>query len=144
MPPRGTSGDTVFNGADDNASGVTAVLELARVLAWGARPRRSIVFAWFGSEETGGQGSRHFIDHPPVPLSDIVADLQFEMIGRPDPAVPNGTLWLTGFERSTLGAELVRRGARLVADPHPDQKFFERLDNIAFARRSPKRHQNKS
>jgi hypothetical protein len=131
---RGTGPDTIFNGADDNASGVTAVLELARVFALGPRPRRTIVFAWFGSEESGGQGSRHFVERPPVPLTSIVANLQFEMIGRPDPAVPNATLWLTGFERSTLGQALASHGARLVADPHPDQKFFERSDNIRFAR----------
>jgi Zn-dependent M28 family amino/carboxypeptidase len=140
VPPRGSTGDTIFNGADDNASGVTAVLELARVLASGRRPKRTIVFAWFGSEETGGLGSRHFADHPPVPLTSIVANLQFEMIGRPDPAVAARTLWLTGFERSTLGPALVRRGARLVADPHPEQKFFDRSDNIQFARRGVVAH----
>jgi Zn-dependent M28 family amino/carboxypeptidase len=64
-----------------------------------------------------------------------VANLQFEMIGRPDPKVPAQTLWLTGYERSDLGDELARRGARLVADPHPDQSFFTRSDNIRFARR---------
>lgn len=130
---RGTGDDTIFNGADDNASGVTAVLELARVLAGGRRPRRTIIFAWFGSEEAGGFGSRDFVEHPPVPLASVVANLQFEMIGRPDPAVPKGMLWLTGFERSTLGPALAGHGARIVADPHPEQKFFERSDNIRFA-----------
>jgi hypothetical protein len=126
--------DTVFNGADDDASGTTAVLELAQAMAW-KRPKRTVIFALFGSEEAGGLGSRHFIDAPPVPLDRIVANLQFEMIGRPDPKVPAQTLWLTGYERSNLGSELARRGARLVADPHPDQSFFTRSDNIQFARR---------
>jgi Zn-dependent M28 family amino/carboxypeptidase len=62
------------------------------------------------------------------------ADLEFEMIGRPDPAVPAGMLWLTGFDRSNLGPELARHGARLVADPHPSQNFFQRSDNFALAR----------
>lgn len=132
---RGTGEDTIFNGADDNASGCTAVLELARVLASGQRPRRSFVFAWFGNEEGGGAGARHLVAHPPVPLTAIVADLQFEMLGRPDANVPPRTLWLTGFERSTLGPELARRGARLVADPYPAQQFFMRSDNIHFAYR---------
>lgn len=137
---RGSGPDTIYNGADDDASGVTAVLELARALAGGRRPRRTIMVALFGSEEAGGAGSRAFVEHPPVPLERIVANLQFEMIGRPDPAVDAGTLWLTGFERSTLGVELARRGARLVADPHPDQQFFFRSDNIRLAYRGVVAH----
>ena len=137
---RGDGPDAIHNGADDDASGVTAVLELARVIGQGRRPRRTLMVALFGSEEAGGAGSRAFVEHPPVPLTHVVANLQFEMIGRPDPAVPAGTLWLTGFERSTLGAELVRRGARLVADPHPDQRFFFRSDNIRLANRGVVAH----
>ena len=55
------------------------------------------------------------------------------MIGRPDPAVPAGTLWLTGFDRSNLGPELAKHGAHLVNDPHPTQNFFQRSDNYALA-----------
>ena len=76
--------DTIYNGADDDASGSVAVLELARAIALGPRPDRTIVFAFFGSEESGGLGSRFFADRPVVPISQIVANLQFEMIGRPD------------------------------------------------------------
>jgi hypothetical protein len=64
-----------------------------------------------------------------------VANLEFEMIGRPDPLVPPRTAWLAGYERTTLGPALAAHGARLVADPHPEQKFFQRSDNIALARR---------
>src|ERR1700722_10368598 len=128
-------GDTIYNGADDDASGTTAVLALARLLATGKRPHRTIVFALFGSEEIGGFGNRAFLQHPPVPLSSIIANLEFEMIGRPDPAVPAGTLWLTGFDRSNLGPELAKHGAHLVNDPHPTQHFFQRSDNYALARR---------
>ena len=136
----GEVADTIYNGADDDASGVVAVLELARALAEGPRPRRPVVFALFGSEEAGGFGARYFVEKPVVPLSDIVADLQVEMIGRPDPKVPAGTLWLTGYERSSLGPQLAAQGAQLVADPHPDQRFFERSDNIRFARRGVVAH----
>ena len=125
--------DKIFNGADDDASGCVAVMELARVLAAGKKPRRTIYFVCFGSEERGGQGSRYFIQNSPVPLPQIVADLTFEMLGRPDAKVPAGTLWLTGFERSTLGPELARQGAALVADPHPEQNFFRRSDNYPLA-----------
>ena len=136
----GSSGDTIFNGADDDASGSIAVLELARALAAGPRPKRTIVFAFFGSEEAGGYGSRFFADKPVVPLATIVANLQFEMIGRPDTKVPPHTLWLTGYERSTLGPALAKQGAKLVQDPHPEQSFFTRSDNIQFARRGVVAH----
>jgi hypothetical protein len=131
--PANAAGDTNYNGADDDASGTTAVLALAHILATGPPPRRTIVFALFGSEELGGFGNRAFLAHPPVPLNSIVANLEFEMIGRPDPAVPAGTLWFTGFERSNLGPELVKHGAHLVKDPHPTQNFFRRSDNYALA-----------
>jgi Zn-dependent M28 family amino/carboxypeptidase len=127
-------GDTIYNGADDDASGSTAVLTLAQALASGPQPRRTIVFALFGSEEIGGYGNSGFLAHPPVSLTSIVANLEFEMIGRPDPAIPSDSLWLTGFERSNLGPELAKHGAHLLPDPHPQQNFFQRSDNIALAR----------
>ncbi|MFN2481423.1 MAG: M20/M25/M40 family metallo-hydrolase, partial [Pyrinomonadaceae bacterium] len=127
--------DTICNGADDDASGVVAVLELARVLGAGERPKRTVYFVTFGSEERGGSGAQYFLAHPPAPLSQMVANLEFEMIGRPDPKVEAGTLWLTGYERTNLGAELAKHGARIVADPHPEQNFFQRSDNYALARR---------
>ena len=131
----GQTGDQIYNGADDDASGVVAVLELARTLGAGAKPKRTVYFVFFGSEERGGHGANYFLAHPPVALTQIVANLEFEMIGRPDPKVASDTLWLTGYERSNLGAELARQGARLVADPHPEQNFFQRSDNYALARR---------
>ena len=131
--PNATGDDNVVNGADDDASGSVAVLELAKAMSDGPKPKRTIVFAWFGSEERRGVGSGYFAELPVVPIDRIVANLQFEMIGRPDPKVPDKTLWLTGYERSTLGPELAKRGARLVQDPHPEQSFFTRSDNIRFA-----------
>ena len=128
------NGDKIYNGADDDASGSVAVLEVARVLASRPKPRRSVIFALFGSEEKGGLGSTYFRAHPPTPLKDIAAYLEFEMIGRADPSVAAGTLWLTGWERSDLGPELAAHGAKLVGDPHPDQQFFERSDNYVFAK----------
>jgi Zn-dependent M28 family amino/carboxypeptidase len=126
-------GDSIYNGADDDASGTTAVLELARALSQFPRPRRSILFVLFGSEELGGYGNQYFLEHPPVPLTNIVANLEFEMIGRPDPALKTRTLWLTGYERSNLGPTLAQHGAALSADPHPDEHFFRRSDNYALA-----------
>jgi Zn-dependent M28 family amino/carboxypeptidase len=132
--------DAINNGTDDDASGTIAVLELARALSLAPRPKRTIVFAFFGSEESGGFGSSYFADKPVVPLTDIVANLQFETIGRPDDKVPPHTLWLTGYERSTLGPALTKQGAKLVQDPHPAENFFERSDNIQFARRGVVAH----
>lgn len=126
--------DKIFNGADDDASGCVAVLELARVLAAGKRPKRTVYFAFFGSEEAGGFGSQFFVNTLPFPKENLVANLQFEMIGRPDAKVKPEELWLTGYERSDLGPELARRGAKLVQDPHPEQNFFQRSDNYTLAR----------
>lgn len=127
-------GDNIFNGADDDASGCVAVLELARALGVDAQPKRTVYFVFFGSEEAGGFGARYFLRHPPVPIEKMVANLEFEMIGRPDEKVKAEELWLTGYERSNLGAELAKQGAKLVADPHPEQNFFMRSDNYALAR----------
>jgi len=128
------NGDNIYNGADDDASGCVAVLQLARALAQKPAPKRTVLFVFFGSEETGGQGNQYFLEHPPVPLKNIIANLEFEMIGRPDAAVKPGELWLTGFERTNLGPELAKHGAHLVADPHPKQQFFMRSDNYALAK----------
>ena len=132
---RPVKGDNIYNGADDDASGVTAVLEFARVLGASPKPRRSVIFALFGSEEIGVLGSIYFREHPPLPLNEIAANLEFEMLGRADPAVKADTVWLTGWERSNLGPTLAEHGAHLVGDPHPDQNFFTRSDNYALARK---------
>jgi Zn-dependent M28 family amino/carboxypeptidase len=129
------NGDNIYNGADDDASGTTAVLEIARALGQGRRPRRTVIFALFGSEEMGGLGSTYFRQHPPLPLKQIAANLEFEMIGRADPAVKSDTLWLTGWERSNLGPALAAHGARLVRDPHPAEGFFARSDNYVLAKK---------
>jgi Zn-dependent M28 family amino/carboxypeptidase len=129
------NGDRIYNGADDDASGTTAVIELARLFAAAPRPARTLIFVLFGSEELGGYGNRYFLEHPPIPLDWIIASLEFEMIGRRDPVLANDGLWLTGYERSNLGPELARHSANLVADPHPEQKFFIRSDNYSLAKR---------
>lgn len=123
----------VYPGADDDASGTVAVMELARALAAGPQPQRTVIVALWGSEETGLVGAQYFLKHPTFDVHRIVANLEFEMIGRPDPKVKPEQLWLTGWERTDLGPELASRGAHLVADPHPEQNFFTRSDNYALA-----------
>lgn len=132
--PNAPGDDKIFNGADDNASGTTAVLELGRALANGKKPKRTIYFAFFGSEEAGGHGANHFVNNLGFPKENMIANLNFEMIGRADPKVKKEELWLTGYDLSNLGAELAKRGAKLVADPHPEQNFFRRSDNYTLAR----------
>jgi hypothetical protein len=135
------NGDSIYNGADDDASGVVAVLEIARALTAGSSPKRTIVFAAMTGEEIGLLGTRWYIAHPPLPLEGMVSNLEIEMIGRPDSlAGGTGKGWLTGYERSTMGDMLKEAGIPLVPDPRPDQGFFERSDNIAFARRGIPAH----
>ena len=123
-----------YPGADDDASGTVAVMELARSMAAQRKPLRTVVFALWGSEEAGMIGSRYFLENPTLELKNIVANLEFEMIARPDPKVARDQLWLTGWERSDMGPKLAEHGAQLVADPHPEQNFFSRSDNYALAK----------
>jgi hypothetical protein len=128
------NGDSIYNGADDDASGVTAVLEIARQLAEGGRPKRTVVFAAMTGEEMGLLGTRFFIDNPPLPLSQFVGNLEIEMIGRPDSLAGGaGKAWLTGYERSNMGEQLAAAGIPIGPDKRPEQNFFQRSDNYAFA-----------
>jgi hypothetical protein len=126
-------GDAIYNGANDDAAGTTAVMELAHALASGPKLKRSVLFVCYGSEEAGELGSTYFGAHPPVPLKDLVANLEFEMIGNQDPKMPKGVLLLTGYDRSNLGPTLKEHGALIGSDPYPEQHFFERSDNYALA-----------
>lgn len=131
---RPVAGDSIYNGADDDASGVVAVLGIARALKQGPAPRRTVIFVAFTGEEVGGIGSRWYLAHPVAPLDRTVAQLQVEMIGRPDSlAGGSGRAWLTGYERSSMGQMLRAAGVPIVADPRPQFDFFRRSDNIAFA-----------
>jgi hypothetical protein len=138
-PP--VNGDSIYNGADDDASGVSAVLTAAHDLAAGPRPRRTVVFLLPTGEEQGVLGTQYYLQHPAWPLEHTVADLEVEMIGRPDSLAGGpGKLWLTGYERSTLGERLAAAGLPVRADPRPEQQFFERSDNIVFALRGIPAH----
>lgn len=128
-------GDSIYNGADDDASGVTAVLSIARAIAAGPPPKRTIVFATMTGEEMGMLGTRWYVQHPAFPIAQTVADMQIEMIGRPDSMAGGpGKAWLTGYERSTMGEMLKAADIPIVPDPYPAMRFFERSDNIVFAR----------
>ena len=137
---RPINGDSIYNGANDDASGTVAVLELARALASGPAPQRTIYFVCYGSEEFGGLGSTYFREHSPIPIDHIAANIEFEMIGNQDPKMPKGKLLVTGWNRSNLGPTLVQHGALLGDDPYPEQHFFERSDNYSLAVRGVVAH----
>jgi Zn-dependent M28 family amino/carboxypeptidase len=135
------NGDSIYNGADDDASGVVAALTIARAMARDARHRRSILFVAMTGEERGLLGARWYAANPVAPLASMVANLEIEMIGRPDSLAGGpGKAWLTGYERSTMGDMLAAAGIPLVADPRPNQSFFQRSDNYALALRGVVAH----
>ncbi len=123
----------IMHGANDDASGTTAVLEVAHALAAGKAPKRSVLFVAYGAEEIGGLGSTYFGEHPPVPLDQIIANLEFEMIGAQDPKMKPGEMMITGFDRSDLGETLRAKGAKVAPDLYPEQNFFQRSDNYSLA-----------
>ncbi len=132
------TGDSIYNGADDDASGTSAVIEIAEALASGSRPARSVLFLLVSGEEKGLLGSRYYADHPTVPLQSIVANVNIDMIARnaPDSVVA------IGQDYSSLGPltqEMVRAHPelRLTAsgDLWPAERFFFRSDHFNFARK---------
>ena len=76
--------DRISNGADDDGSGSTTLLALARSFAGGAKTKRSLMFVWHAGEEAGLYGSRYYADYPTIPLDKIAAQLNIDMVGRND------------------------------------------------------------
>ena len=136
--------DRVYNGADDNASGVTAVLALADAFAsLELRPRRSIVFATFWGEEKGLLGSKAFVQKPLWPLDHITANVNIEMVGRPEPDARE-KVWMTGWRHSNLG-ELMNAGSQRVNveifnRTDVGEMLYTRSDNASFVRRGVVAH----
>ena len=128
-------GDTIYNGADDDASGTTAVINLAQHYAKEGKNNRSLIFAAFTAEEIGGFGSRYFSEH--IDPDAITAMINIEMIGKPS-KFGTGQVWMTGMERSSLGdilnSYLKDKQGQIYKDPYPDQNLFYRSDNATLAR----------
>ena len=128
-------GRRIRAGAVDNATGVAAVLEIARVMAAGPRPSRSVYFAAFTAEEKGLLGAVHFAAHPPVALEKLAAVLNIEMFS-PDGANADISSW--GRGRVDLEKDLAEvaaaRGRHYTPDPALESGFFYRADHFAFAR----------
>lgn len=133
------NGDSIYNGADDDASGTIAVLEVAEAFATlHPRPRRSLMFVIVSGEEKGLWGSEYFTDNPSVPIENIVANLNTDMVGRNW----KDTIVAIGKEHSNLGETLNRVNARhpelgmtAIDDIWPNQRFYFRSDHYNFARK---------
>jgi hypothetical protein len=109
----GTRGDVVYPGADDNATGVGMMLEVARVLRDSAqRPRRSVMFIGFDLEEAGLFGSRYFAEHSPVPLSQVALFVTADMLGRSLGGVCRDDVFVMGAEHAPAVRPWVERAAR--------------------------------
>jgi hypothetical protein len=133
-------GDSIYNGADDNASGTAAILEVAEAMAElkDDGPRRSVAFLAVSGEERGLLGSAWFVEHPPIPLERIVANVNIDMIGRNW----EDTIAVVGKPYSSLGALIdsvasayPELGLTTVDDQWPADGFFFRSDHFNFARK---------
>ncbi|HET9983999.1 MAG TPA: M28 family peptidase [Longimicrobiales bacterium] len=128
-------GDSIYNGALDNASGVSDLLAVARAAAQGAPTPRSLLFAFVTAEESGLLGSQYFAEHPTVPLASLVANVNVDggnLLGRVNDLV------VLGQDKSSLGAELLKLispdGMRFTPEEHPEAGYFYRSDHFSFAK----------
>jgi Zn-dependent M28 family amino/carboxypeptidase len=129
-------GDGIFNGARDNASGIAAMLEVARAYAGAAEPPgRTVYFLATTAEERGLLGAEYFVQHPPLPVAQMAANLNMDSMNVYGPA---SSLVLLGADRSSLGAlvkDVARQWTRTPsADAHPERGYFFRSDHFPFAR----------
>ena len=133
------NGDTIFNGADDDASGTIAIVSVAEAMAaLPVAPKRSMVFLLVSGEEKGLWGSEWYAENPSAPIEQYVANFNADMVGRNWP----DTIVAIGKEHSDLG-ETLRRvnsehpeiGMTAIDDLWPDERFYFRSDHYNFARK---------
>jgi len=129
------AGDSIANGADDDASGTTAVIELARYFNKIKNNNRTLIFVAFTAEEIGGYGSKYFSEQ--INPDKVMAMFNIEMIGKPSKWGQNFA-FITGYERSDFG-EILQKNLKgtqfeFKPDPYPQQNLFYRSDNATLAR----------
>lgn len=133
---------SILNGADDNASGVASLVQIAASIAAGPRPRRSVIFAAVSGEENGLWGSEFLAMRPPVPQTSIVADVNMDMIGR----ARGDSVFITGRSETWLGpiaSRVIARGSRrlVILDEgalerrFPGERADDRSDHASFRKR---------
>lgn len=138
--------DRIWNGADDDGSGVVAMMALARAFAAAPRPRRSLLFVWHAGEELGTFGSRYFVDYPTVPVDRIVAQLNIDMVGRnrDDRKSEQHTVYLVGSDRISSELHDISRAANrslaspmrldyAMNDPSDPEQIYYRSDHYSYA-----------
>lgn len=127
--------DSIYNGANDDASGITAVIEMARYYGKVKNFERTLVFVAFAAEEIGGFGSQYFSKQ--LDADKVVAMFNIEMIGTESKWGKNSA-YITGFEKTDFGSILQKnlKGTDFTfyADPYTDQSLFYRSDNATLAR----------
>ncbi|HKX27599.1 MAG TPA: M28 family peptidase, partial [Blastocatellia bacterium] len=144
----GATEDRIWNGADDDGSGTAALLGVAKAFATGPRPKRSLMFLWYAGEERGLWGSRYYVDYPSVPLDQIVANLNMDMVGRnrDDKTEEANSVYLVGSDR--ISTELhnltieantgLTRPLKLdfeLNDPTDLEQVYYRSDHYSYAAR---------
>ena len=138
--------DLIFNGADDDGSGSTALLGIAKALATGPKPKRSVILVWHAGEEAGLLGSRYMADFPVVPLEKVQAQFNIDMIGRnrgDDPKQSNSVFVIGADRISTDLHNLVVDTNQTLAqqltldfaynDPSDPNSFYTRSDHYSYA-----------
>jgi len=129
------SGDVIYNGAMDNASGIATLIETAKAAAAKKGNKRSIIFLAVTAEEKGLLGSRYFANKPTVAAKSIVADLNTDMFL---PLFPLHSVIVQGLEESDLAADLRNTarpmGIEVYSDPEPERNAFVRSDQYSFIR----------
>jgi Peptidase family M28 len=144
--PRANPEDRISNGADDDGSGTVAIMSIARAFAQGPRPKRSLLFVWHAGEENGLLGSEYNADYPVVPLENIVAQLNMDMVGRnrnDDPKQAN-TVLVVGSDRISTELHNINEDANAslakpmtmdyeMNDPADTESIYTRSDHYSYA-----------
>ncbi len=132
---KAVNGDSIYNGANDDAAGITAVIILANYFKEAKNNERTIVFAAFTAEETGGFGSQYFSKQ--FTADKVMAMFNIEMIGTESKWGKNSA-YITGYEKTNMGEILAKdlkaTGFTFYPDPYPSQQLFYRSDNATLAR----------
>jgi hypothetical protein len=144
----GTEDDRIWNGADDDGSGVVTLMAMAKAFALGPRPKRSMLFVWHTGEERGRWGSLYYVDHPTLDLDRVVAQLNVDMVGRNrnDRASESNSLYVVGSDRISTELDAILQAANSTLprplkldyefnDPSDPESVYTRSDHYSYASR---------